>query len=68
MRTKKYEGRNLFDFQNDIENESIGFHLSTKKRKIQVNQSTTLRLNKVSVFSKKERELFHHIAEHAKSF
>ena len=60
----KNKEKNLLDFINDNDNSKIQNNSLINK----VNKKTTLRLNSVSIFNKKEEELFHYLAKYEKSF
>jgi len=63
----KNKEKNLLDFINDNDNSKIQNNSLIKKIN-KVNKKTTLRLNSVSIFNKKEEELFHYLAKYEKSF
>jgi len=63
----KTEEKNLFDFINENNTPEIKVNSMVKKIN-EINEKATLRLNSVSIFNKKEEELFHYLAKHEKSF
>jgi len=62
----KNKEKNLFDFIN--ENLTTETQKNSLVKKININKKTTLRLNTVSIFNKKEEELFQYLAKYEKSF
>ncbi len=63
----KTKEKNLFDFINENNTPEIKVNSMVKKINA-INKKATLRLNSVSIFNKKEEELFHYLAKHEKSF
>jgi hypothetical protein len=63
----KTEEKNLFDFINENNTPEIKVNSMVKKIN-EINEKATLRLNSVSIFNKEEKELFHYLAKHEKSF